>query len=84
MVRWIYSAELCEKIPMSDLRTRMGFSSIENVIKYNCLEWFGHLQRMDEEKWPRKVLDFEVNGSYPQGRLRKKWFGNIRNDLNEL
>ena len=50
---------------MSDLRTRMGISSIENVIRYNHPRWFGRLQRMDEEKWPRKILNFEGNGSYP-------------------
>ena len=36
---------------MSDLRTRMGISSIEDVIRYNRLCCFGGLQRMDEEKW---------------------------------
>ena len=52
----------------------MGISSIEDVIRYNSLRWFGHLQRMDEEKWPRKILNFEVNGSYPWGHPKKKWF----------
>ena len=33
MVRWICSAKLCKKIPMSDLRTLMGISSIEDVIR---------------------------------------------------
>ena len=71
MVRWICSVKLCEKIPMPDLRTCMGISSIKNVIRYNRLRWFGHLQRIDEEKWPRKILNFEVNGSYPRGRPKK-------------
>ena len=35
---------------MSDLRTHTGISSIEGVIRYNRLRWFGHLQRIDEEK----------------------------------
>ena len=39
---------------------------------------------MDEEKWPRKILNFKVNGRYPQGHLKKKWFDNIRSDLNKL
>ena len=84
MVRWICSANFFEKIPMSDLRTYMDISSIEDVIRYNHLCWFGHLQHMDEEKWPRKILNFKVNGSYPQGRPRKKWLDNIRSDLNKL
>ena len=48
---------------MSDLRTLMGISSIEDVIRENRFRWFGHLQRMGEKKWSRKILNFEVNGS---------------------
>ena len=51
---------------MSDLRTYMGIPSIEDVIRYNSLRWFDHLRHMDEEKWPRKILNFQVNGSYPR------------------
>ena len=54
MVRWICSAKLYAKIPMSDLRTRMGISIIEDVIKYNHLCWYGHLQRMDEKNGPER------------------------------
>ena len=39
-----------KKIPMSDLRTCRGISSMVDVIRYNCLHSFGHLHRMDEEK----------------------------------
>ena len=84
MVRWICSAKLCEKIHFSELRTRMGISNIEDVIRYNCLHWFGHLQRMDEEKSPWKILNFEVNGSYAWGLPKKNWFDNIRGDLDKL
>lgn len=61
----------------------MCISSIEDIIRYNRLCWFGHLQSIDEEKSPRKILSFEVNGSYPQGRP-KKWFNNIRSDYDKL
>ena len=84
MVRWICSAKLCEKIRMSDLRTRRGISSIEDVIIYSRLRWLGHLQRMDEEKGPRKILNFEANGTYSPGRPKKKGFNKIRSDLDKL
>ena len=61
----------------------MGISSIEDVIRYNRLRWFGHLQRMDKEKGPRKILNFKLNGSYLREPPRKKWFGNIRSDLDK-
>ena len=56
---------------MSDLGIRMGISSIEDLIRYNRLRWFGHLLCMDEEKWPRKILNFKENGSYPRVTQRK-------------
>ena len=37
VVRRICSVKLCEKIPMSNLRTSMGISSIEDAIRYNHL-----------------------------------------------
>ena len=54
MIKWVCSAKLCEKIPMSDLITCMGISSIEDVIRYNRLRCFGHLQRMDEKNGPER------------------------------
>ena len=39
---------------------------------------------MGEKKWSRKILNFEVNGSYPWGRPKKKWFDNIRSELDKL
>ena len=62
MLRWICYAKLFEKIILSDLRTCMVISSIKDVIRYNHLHWFRHLHCVDEEKWPRKILNFDING----------------------
>ena len=35
-------------------------------------------------KMARKILNFKVNGSYPQGCPKKQWFDNIRSDLDKL
>ena len=56
---------------MSDLRTCMGISSMVDIIRYNRLCWFAHLKCMDEEKWPRKILNFKVNGNLPRAAQRK-------------
>ena len=69
---------------MSHLGIFTGISSIGDVIRYNHLCWFGPIQHIDEEKWPRKILNFEVNCSYHQGCPKKRWFDNIRSDLDRL
>ena len=57
---------------MPVLRTCMGNSSMKDVIRYNRLHWCGHLQRMGVEKWPRKMLNFEANVSYPRSHAKKR------------
>ena len=60
MIRCICYTKVCERTPMSDLRTHMGISSIEDTIRYNPIHWFGLLQQMDEDKWPEKLLHLVV------------------------
>ena len=33
---------------------------------------------------PERSLNFEVDATYPRGRPKKKWFNNIRSDLDKL
>ena len=33
------------------------------------LGWFGHVERMEEEQWPRRVREAEVEGDTGRGRL---------------
>ena len=40
-------------------------SSVLDYIRYKQLNWYGHVQRMNEEKLPRKIL-----GWCPPGRRR--------------
>ena len=40
---------------MSDLRTHMGISSLDDVIRYNRLRWFGDLQCKDEKNDPENL-----------------------------
>ena len=81
MIRWICSSKLADRDPLNELRSRLGLSSIENVLRWNRLRWFGHLQRMNVNSWPRKIETFDAPGSYPRGRPRKRWLDCINEDL---
>lgn len=81
MLRWICSVKLSDKLSMKELRSRLKLHSVEDVLSYNRLRWFGHLHRMPNELWPKMVLSFEVAGSVPRGRPRKQWKENINKDL---
>ena len=53
MIRWICSAKLRDKVPSEELRSRLGLGSIENALRCGRLRWYGHVQRMDPDTWPR-------------------------------
>ena len=81
MIRWIYSAKLRDKVPSEELRSRLGLGSIENAQRCGRLRWYGHVQRMDPDTWPRKVDKTIVTGNNPRGRPRKTWLQCIKKDL---
>ena len=59
----------------------MGLGSIENALRCGRLRWYGHVQRMDPDTWPRKVDKTIVTGNNPRGRPRKTWLQCIKKDL---
>ena len=84
MIRWICSAKLADKIPMLNLRTRLGLHSIDDTLRYNRLRWYGHLKRMKIDNWSNKIMEYNIPGTYPRGRPKKRWLDNIKNDLSSL
>ena len=81
MIRWICSAKLRDKVPSEELRSRLGLGSIENALRCGCLRWYGHVQCMDPDTWPRKVDKTIITGNNPRGNPRKTWLQCIKKNL---
>ena len=47
------------------------------------LQWFGHVERMEEKRLPNEALHGHVEGKRSRGRQRKTWMDNVREDLKE-
>jgi hypothetical protein len=48
----------------------------ENIIKWikrQRISWLGHLERMEEDRMPRKIFTQEMEGTRRRGRLGKGW-----------
>ena len=84
MIRWICSVRLADRLPLTDLRQRLNLDSISDVLRWSRLRWFGHLHRMDDDTWPKKVTNINVNGAQPRGRPKKRWSDCIEADLKKL
>ena len=81
MIRWMYGVSLREQIPSHDLRNRLSLSSIQECVQIKRLEWFGHLERMEDTAWANKCRDLQINGRTGRGRPKTTWNEVVKRDL---
>jgi hypothetical protein len=63
-----------EHISNQEIRTRMNAEeSIIDIIKNKGLNWFGHVLRMEEDRWPKQLYQWKPPGKRKQGRPKKSW-----------
>jgi len=58
--------------------------NIINHIKAQRLSWFGHLQRMPEERIVKIVYKWKPMLTRPLGRPKNRWEGDIINDTKKM
>ena len=46
--------------------------------------WLGHLERMEEDRMPKKMFTQELEGPSRRGRPRKRWKEEVERDLQVL
>jgi hypothetical protein len=54
--------------------------TIAETIRPNRLRWFGHVQRMEENRIPKRVLYMNFESTRPRGRPRNRWQNEVRVD----
>ena len=53
-------------------------------VKAQRIKWLGHIQRMEEARSARKLLDWKPLGTRPVGRQRQGWEEDVMEDLKKL
>ena len=57
--------------------------SLLEDIKTKQLEWYGHVQRMEEGRLPKKVMKWSPPGRRKRGRPKLTWAEEIRGLMEE-
>ena len=55
--------------------------NIEKWIKGQRISWLGHLERMEEDRMPKKIFTQKLEGTRRRGRPRKGWREEVERDL---
>ena len=56
----------------------------ENIVKWirgQRISWLGHLERMEEDRMPKKIFTQEMEGTRRRGRPTKGWKEKVERDL---
>jgi hypothetical protein len=59
----------------------------KNIVKWikgQRISWLGHLERMEEDRIPKKIFTQELEGTRRRGRPRKRWREEAERDLQVL
>jgi len=59
-------------------------ADIVRSIKAQRTKWLGHIQRMDQARPTRKLVDWKPMGTRPVGRPRQRWQDGVMEDLKNL
>ena len=54
--------------------------TIIETIRLNRLRWFGHVQRMEENRIPKRLLYMNLGTTRLRGRPKNRWQGKVRED----
>ena len=84
MVYWICDVQLDQRVRTQELHEKLGIISVAEEIRWHRLRYFGHLQRMDKNVWPRKVNYYVVPGIFPRGHRQLCWSDVSTKSLKDL
>ena len=59
-------------------------ADILRFIKSRRIAWLGHVMRMDENRIPKRILEWKLTGRRIRGRPRKRWVEDIEEDIQTL
>ena len=73
-----------DRVRNEEVRTRTGVRrELAARVDMNVLRWFGHVERMDDERLLKKVMNAKVNGRSARGRPRFGWIDGVKRTLND-
>ena len=81
MTRWICNVKLVDRISSKSILQKLGLQDVKDILRYNRLRWYGHVERNTEST--NAVTTLFVDGRRSRGRPKKTWTDDIKKDRKE-
>ena len=80
MLRWMYGKTRKDKVRNEDIRRLVGVAPIEDKMRENRLQSFGHIERRSRDVPVRRVEKIDIaQGKKLRGRPKMTWMNVIKN-----
>jgi len=70
----------CRMLTNKEIYASVKKPTIIETIRLNRLRWFWHVQRMEENRIPKRVLYMNLGARRLRGRPRNRWQDEVRED----
>jgi hypothetical protein len=57
-------------------------ADIEKFIKSSRIRWYGHVERMQNQRMPKQIAAATIEGKRKRGKPGKRWKDEVEEDLN--
>ena len=82
-LRKILGVSRMDKLRNTFIRKSLGIEhTIIDQIAQKRMKFFGHIQRMSHDRYPKTALESRITGTRPRGRPPKRWIDGIQADCN--
>lgn len=67
-----------------ELKELFDQPDIIGTVKGSRLRWIGHLERMKNERVPKKIIESGIGGKRIRGRPKVRWMDEVMEDIKEI
>ena len=73
-LRWSTRVSRLQKIPNTTIRSKIqAEQQMLDIIRRRQLKWYGHLLRLEDSRWPKKIYQWTPYGRRRRGRPQLSW-----------
>ena len=81
MVRAMWGGQFEDRKISTDLMFMLGLkATMDQLAMTNSVRWYGHVLRRKDGHVSRRALDIEVEGQMKNGRLKRKWKRQVKEE----
>jgi hypothetical protein len=77
---YVNEKESWRVLTSKEIYARVKKTTITETVRLNRLRWFGHVQRMEENRLPKRVLYMNLGTTRLRGRPRNRCQYDVRED----